>query len=335
MNLRYPHIFSMPLIVAPDSAASKIPRSYSKEFSISAARLDGMSQDFILASPKGRPAMIPSRTLVNAISKVDSRRVVIYSPYLDSGLMRALASEGIAYIRDSQNVFLPFLGMAASPVYEYAAPAALSPRSQRIILNLIAGRWNGLTATELAEACEVSRASITKCLDEIVAICPALLSSEGKRKRLRNPGISKDELIGIFEPYFIHPLKGRISLKGEDTLDELRRAGALLCGECAMAFFTDLAFVSRPIQLAMFYKDIPAFHQALEKDWVEAKWFEDADIVIEEWSYELDGADSISLASTGFRSLDSLGLYVEMRGKAGEDMRLADAVEQVKETACL
>ncbi len=335
MEESYPRIFSMSLLVAPDSIEDRIPRRFCKEFEIASACLDGVDQGFILASPKGRPSMLSSRALVRAVAKEDARRVVIYSPYLDYGLMKALASEGIAYIKDEQNVFLPFLGMAATPVPENGAPAPMSLRSQRIALNLIAGRWDGLTATDLAEACGVSRAAISKCLAEISAICPAVLSSEWKCKVLRNPGASKEELLEIFEPYLVSPVKRRFALKGEGALDALKGSEALLCGESALSFYTDLAFDPGTVHVAIYAKDVARFREGVGESWVEAAWFEKADVVVEEWAYELDGSSDVSVASTGLRSLDALGLFAQMKDSQGKDVRLADAIAQLREAACL
>ncbi len=138
-------LFSIPLVLSPDDVSTKIPRRISDDFSLKSARL-GEGREFLAAVAARRPTVLSSRSLVRAVAKVDPRRVAICSPYLDSGMMKALASEGIAYIRDGDNVFLPFLGMAASPVSEGRVARPLTPHAQRMTLNLIAGRWDGLTA---------------------------------------------------------------------------------------------------------------------------------------------------------------------------------------------
>ncbi|WP_449314823.1 hypothetical protein [Rubneribacter sp.] len=328
------YLFSMPLEIKADDVANKIPRRFSEEFQLVAANLGDSVQEFLIAVAIGRPTVLSSRSLVRAVAKVDPRRVAVCSPYLDSGIMRALASERIAYIKDANNVFLPFLGLAASPTLEGRAAKQMSPHTQRIVLNLIAGRWDGLTAGELAKAASVSRSTITNCLAEIEAILPSSLSTEWKRRVLRNPGMSKDRILEVFEPYLISPVKERKLLKGKDSLEALQHAGALLSGESALPYYSDLAHDASVLRVAVYRKKLTQIKEEAGSRWVETEWFEVPDIIVEEWAYDLDGFNAASKASTGFCSIDALGLYAEMRDEGKNDVRLADAVAQLREAAC-
>ncbi|MDD7188724.1 MAG: hypothetical protein PUH14_06525, partial [Collinsella sp.] len=109
---------------------------YLERYSLRLARL-GMSEQgrFIVAEPKEPPSVISARNLANAVRKIDARPVAICWDAMDLGFMRALSSEGIAYIRDERNAFLPFIGAVISGEVLGASPAApLSPQSQRIVL---------------------------------------------------------------------------------------------------------------------------------------------------------------------------------------------------------
>lgn len=294
----------------------------------------GDSQEFIVAIACARPTLLTVRSLVRAVSKVDSRHVAIYSPHLDGNMMKALSCEGVAYIRDDGNVFLPFLGVAASPVPQGRAAKPLSPHAQRIVLNVITGRWDGMSAGELAETMGLSRSTITNCLAEIEAILPSSISTEWRKRIVRNPGMSKDELLAEFESYFVSPVRGRKLLKGRGALDPLKRNGALLCGESALPYYSDLAHDMGILRLALYRKDIAAVMTETGEDWIEANWFEAPDIIVEEWSYGIDGASGASVASREFKMLDAIGLYAEMRGEGQDDVRLLDAVSQLREEAC-
>lgn len=327
------HLFSLPLVFLPEEVAAAVPKRLSESFSLRAARL-GDSQEFIVAIACARPTLLTVRSLVRAVSKVDSRHVAIYSPYLDGNMMKALSCEGVAYIRDDGNVFLPFLGVAASPVPQGRAAKPLSPHAQRIVLNVITGRWDGMSAGELAETMGLSRSTITNCLAEIEAILPSSISTEWRKRIVRNPGMSKDELLAEFEPYFVSPVRERKLLKGRGALDPLKRNGALLCGESALPYYSDLAHDTGSLRLALYRKDIAAVMTETGEDWIEANWFEAPDIIVEEWSYGIDGASEASVASREFKMLDAIGLYAEMRGEGQDDVRLLDAVSQLREEAC-
>lgn len=335
MNRVPKQLFSLPLIIEPDPIAEKLPRRFAEDFDVVSARLGSEGQKFLLAIATSRPTVLSSRALVRAVVKAgDSHHVAIFSPDIDSGMMRALAGEGVAYVKDAGNVFLPFLGMAASPTLANRRPSILSPHAQRMVVNVIAGRWDGLAAGELAEAAGVSRSTVSNCLAEIEAILPSMLITEWKRRVLGNPGLSKDELLGIFEPYLTSPVKGRKLLSSRKGLDVLKSFGALLSGESALSYYSDLAHDGGVVRVAVHRKRIDELMAAMGDDWVEAEWFEEPDVIVEEWAYQIDGCDSVSRASSGFDSLDPLSLYMEMKGVGEDDVRLADAVAQLREAAC-
>lgn len=326
-------LFSMPLEFSSDDIGEKIPRRHSSEFNLQAATLGG-GQEFLAAVAIGRPTMLSSRSLIRAIAKEDPRRVVVCSPYLDRGMMKSLASEGIAYIKDEGNVFLPFLGMAASPAPEGRPAKPLSPHAQRMALNLIAGRWDGLSAGELAEAACVSRATVTNCLAEIEAILPSAVSTEWKKRILKNPGMSKDKMLETFEPYLVSPVKSRKLLKGRGALEALRRYDALLSGESALPYYSDLAHDAGVVHLSLYRTKLQVAQEEAGADWIEAKWFETPDVIAEEWSYETDGCSDAPMTATGFKTLDALGLYAEIKEENQDDIRLANAVAQLRKAAC-
>ncbi len=160
LNCLPKRLFSLELAIDPEPVEMQIPRMYLERYSLRLARL-GMSEQgrFIVAEPKEPPSVISARNLVNAVRKIGARPVAICWDAMDLGFMRALSSEGIAYIRDERNAFLPFIGAVISDEVLGASPAApLSPQSQRIVLNLIAGRWVDCSAGDLARLCGKSAA---------------------------------------------------------------------------------------------------------------------------------------------------------------------------------
>lgn len=327
------HLFSMRLTLLDDDVSGRLPMLFSAEYDVRSAML-GEGHEFLAAISKERPTLQSARSLIRAIAKADSRPVVVCSPYLDSGLMKALSSEGIAYIRDEGNVFLPFLGMVASPVPQGRSPRPLSAHAQRIALNLIDGSWDGMTAGELAEAVGVSRSTVSNSLAEIEAILPAAVCSEWRRRVLKNPGMTKEEMLSAFEDYLVSPVKGRIMLRGRGALDALRRAGALVSGESALSHYSDLAQHESPVWIALWRKRLSTAKEDASDAWVEAEWFEAPDVIVEEWAYEPDEAGDLLDGATGFHVLRSDGLYAEMKDVRDGDVRLEDAVAQLREAVC-
>lgn len=109
-------LFFLSLMIEEDEVSKQLPRHFSENFEIVSAKLGVEGRKFILAIALTRLTVLASRSLVCAVAKVDGTRcVAVLSPDIDSGMMRVLASEGIAYIKDEGNAFLPFLGMAITP----------------------------------------------------------------------------------------------------------------------------------------------------------------------------------------------------------------------------
>ena len=329
-------LFSLELAIDPEPVEVQIPRMYLERFSLRLARL-GMSEQgrFIVAEPKELPSVISARNLVNAVRKVDARPVAICWDAMDLGFMRALSSEGIAYIRDERNAFLPFMGAVITDEALGTSPAApLSPQSQRIVLNLIAGRWVDCSAGDLARLCGKSAASVSGYLSEIAAIAPGLIMRDGKKRILRNAGLSTEALLDGFEDYLRMPVIERIRLKGTISGVELRAVDALLSGVSALSYMSDLAHEDSTPTIALEKNQLEALKEHMGDRWLEAQWYEPAAIEIEVWSYSVDEPSDVSLDTTGLQSVDPYSLYVACAKADYKDDRLLDATEQLRRTIC-
>ena len=326
----------MELAIDLEPVEVQIPRMYLERFSLRLAQL-GASEPgrFIVAEPKEPPSVISARNLVNAVRKVDTRPVAICWDAMDIGFMHALSSEGIAYIRDERNAFLPFMGAVISDEALGASPAApLSPQSQRIVLNLIAGRWVDCSAGDLARLCGKSAASVSGYLSEIAAIAPGLIVRDGKKRMLSDVDLSTEALLNGFEDYLRTPVVEHIRLKRAIDRAELRAVDALLSGVSALSYMSDLAHDDSAPTIALEKYQVDALKEHLCDGWLEAQWYEPAAIEIEVWSYPVDEPSDISFDTTGLQCVDPYSLYVACAKADYKDDRLFDAIEQLRRTIC-
>lgn len=242
---------------------------------------------------------------------------------------------GIAYIRDERNAFLPFIGAIISDEVLGASPAApLSPQSQRIVLNLIAGRWVDCSAGDLARLCGKSAASVSGYLSEIAAIAPGLIARDGKKRVLSNADLSTEALLNGFEDYLRTPVLERIRLKKVIERTELRAVDALLSGVSALSYMSDLAHEDSAPTIALEKYQLEALKEHMGDRWLEAQWYEPAAIEIEVWSYPVDEPSDVSFDTTGLRCVDPFSLYVACTKADYKDDRLLDAVEQLRRAIC-
>ena len=334
LNCLPKRLFSLELAIDPEPVEMQIPRMYLERYSLRLARL-GMSEQgrFIVAEPKEPPSVISARNLVNAVLTLDARPVAICWDAMDLGFMRALSSEGIAYIRDERNAFLPFIGAVISDEVLGASPAApLSSQSQRIVLNLIAGRWVDCSAGDLARLCGKSAASVSGYLSEIAAIAPGLIMRDGKKRILCDAGLSTETLLDGFEDYLRTPVLERIRLKKVIERTELRAVDALLSGMSALSYMSDLAHEDSAPTIALEKYQLEALKEHMGDKWLEAQWYEAAAVVIEVWSYPVDAPSDISFDATGLQCVDPFSLYVACAKADYKEDRLLDAVEQLRRT---
>lgn len=326
-------LFGLELRTWDDGIAARIPRVHTEAFGIYGARLGEDGGAFLLAVAKEPPTIARSRALCKSLAGVDDRSVAVFWGAMGLGMMDAFAAEGIAYIRDEHNAYLPFLGARISSRGMTAQPKPLSPQAQRIVLNLIAGRWDKCTAGDLAGLTGKSRASVTKYLAEIEAIAPGLVEDKGRLRILRNPGYAKEDLLSGFSEYLSDPAGSTIRLKHTLNVRTIRQAGGLLAGEYALSFFSDLA--PSPITSVAIPKGaLTGLKTAVGGSWQEAAWYEPAGMTVEVWEYAVDAPSGVPVAATGLQSVDALNLYVACAKRGSEDVRHLDAVEQLREDIC-
>lgn len=326
-------LFGLELTTQGDPVSAHISRVYAESFEMCGAQLGEGGTPFILAVAKEPPTLMRSRRLCEALKGVDSRPVAICWDAMDPGMMVALASGGIAYIRDSHNAYLPFLGAMISAQGTLAQPKALSPQAQRIVLNLIAGNWDKCTAGDLAELTGKSAASVTKYLVEIEAIAPGLVETRGRLRVLSSAERAKEDLLRGFGEYLSDPAESTIRLKHALSIKRVRQTGGLLAGESALSFVSDLA-PSPTTSVAIPKESLGDLKAAAGKSWQEAAWYEPAEMIVEVWRYTVDAPSDISVSATGLQSIDALNLYIACLNRDNDDVRYLDAVEQLREEIC-
>ena len=171
-------------------------------------------------------------------------------------------------------------------------------------------------------------------LSEIQVIAPGLVESRGKSRVLRNPGVPLGELLLGFEDYLSSPVERRVRLSSSQDVGVLRSVGALLAGETALAYVSDLAHDDSRTVVALDKVGLERLRESLGDAWSEAPWYEPCLTEVEVWSYPVDAPSDVSLLASGLKSVDSLSIYVECSKRKTDDVRFADAVAQLREKLC-
>ena len=325
-------IFGIPLTTAEEPAASRLPRIFTEEFRFLRASLAGREdREFDVVASDRRSDVKKAAAAAEAVSSITGLDAAVCSPALDWWQMRALAERGVPFIRDERNLWMPFLGAAVKMDVSATAPRPLSPQAQRVFTNLLCGAWDGRDAGEIAQLAGKSPSSVSKYLAELSAVCPQLIEKVGRRRLLTSAGIGKDELLERFDGYLSSPVARSFPARVAGDAAALGKAGFLMSGEPALQLKTDLAY-GGPKVIAATNNVVDEAMRAGIMNRSESPW--DADATVQVLAYGVDFPDNRFIGQVGLPLVDDLALYLAMRGEAGDDPRLADAIEQVRSSAC-
>ena len=335
MESHFPErLFGMRVREFDDPAEEMLPRFLSEQFDVKLMELDSFQAvRFHALVARERPGLRTLRSAISALGRIDDLPCLLFWPWLSFGQKESLAREGISYVQDARNAYIPFIGAVASSAREYAEPSTLSLPAQRIFLNYLAGRWVNCSAGDLAELVGKSRSSVTKYLAEITAIRPGLVAEEGKSRFLRPLKEPREALLDAFEPYLASPVVKVHRLKEAIPASVLAEAGAKVAGLSELSMLSNLSRDESVLEVAVDSDGLCRLKGLFGGELPYADWFEDAATVVHEWGYPLDG----SLPASGAFGIDGLPpehLYVSLVNAGYDDVRVTDAIEQLRRAIC-
>lgn len=191
-----------------------LPRMYARGFETGAFVFNGIALDvrFVAVGSRARPDLKMLKGAIDFLRSACDLPVVAVSPSLDYWQKEWLASRQMPFIQDERNAFLPFVGLVAQGASRGRSPSPLSPQAQRIVVNLIEGGWDDVSAGELSKRVGKSRSSVSKYLAEIEAICPEVVIRADRSTKLSRDGMGSTNLLDRFEPYLRSPVSRRFRI---------------------------------------------------------------------------------------------------------------------------
>ncbi|MBR3159612.1 MAG: hypothetical protein IKF14_10995 [Atopobiaceae bacterium] len=330
-------VLSLYIDPVEDAAPALLPRMYSLEYETGMFEFDGLASDtrFIAIGSKLRPNLKTLKGAADFLSAGSDCPIVVVSPSLDYWQKEWLVSRRLPFIQDERNAFLPFLGLVLRESSRGRRPAALSPQAQRVVVNLIEGRWNGLSAGELSKRLGKSRSSVSKYLSEIEAVCPGAVRRSGRTTILCSDGMERNDLLDCFESYLRSPVSRRFRIACGVRLNELAAAGARLAGLSALGMMSDLAVRGDYPVVAFPQEGLANALSKLDKEGSELPWWDEDGTEVEAWGYWDDCPTGIAGQSFGgLEAVGRLSLYLSLRDRYEDDERVADAIDQLREDIC-
>ena len=190
----------------------KLPLKYVGMYELYSIYQEGI--EWIIAQPKNSVRLNTLRYDQKQIEKIVGMNCALYFTKLNHYTKEMLLSEGIPFIVEGKQMYLPFMGMLLADNNERRLKPVhtISFLTQKLLLCALYEKWNQMNVTKIAERLEVTKMSISRCLDEIEYLDIDILDTSGKTRKisvgentksiwenikpiLRNPVITKFQLV--------------------------------------------------------------------------------------------------------------------------------------------
>ena len=190
----------------------KLPLKYQGLYELYSIYQDGI--EWIIAQPKNNIRLNVLRHDQKQIEKIAGMNCALYFTKLNHYTKEMLLSEGIPFIVEGKQMYLPFMGMLLANDSERRLKPVhtISFLTQKLLLCALYEKWNQMNVTRIAEKLNVTKMSVTRCLDEIEYLDLDILDLSGRTRKisvgenikvvwesikpiLRNPVITRFQLV--------------------------------------------------------------------------------------------------------------------------------------------
>ena len=221
--------------ITPYADMGRLPLSYRSGYDVQLMTVGG--QNALLAAPVGRTSLAVLRKQQHQMVIYTGLPCVLYMTDMNYYTRDALLGEGIPFVWEGHQIYLPFIGTLLDDHKRQALPACaqISYLTQRLLLTALYQGWQKVTVTKAARLLSVSKMSITRCFDELEALNVSYLtvrsrarsiSADADKKTmwenlqgiLRNPVITSYALRSL--PGREFPLSGLAALAHYSMLDD-------------------------------------------------------------------------------------------------------------------
>lgn len=208
-----------PVSVRKYAALRKLPPVISDNYKLTSVTIDG--RECIFAEPASGLTLSAVRKQQKQLEKLTGTICVLYLQKLNAYAKDRLIEEGIPFVVENKQIYLPFLGIALSDRDErvFKSCGQISFLTQRLLLTSIYEGWTDVSVSEAAEKLEVTKTSVTRCYDEIEAQGLPYIRKKSRARLFsaeKNPREMWENLKGILRNPVLREffLKDDLNIKG-------------------------------------------------------------------------------------------------------------------------
>lgn len=298
--------------IHPFNDKGKLPLAYRGRYILSNMVIAG--QGTVLVEPVEHQPLASLKKKHKQLELYTGSRCVLALKNMSSYAREALVKDGIPFVWEGHQVYLPFLGMLLDSTKGRTVPQCekISFLTQRLLLTALYHSWEEITVTRAAGLLGVTKTAVSHCFDELEAISLPYLSV---KKRARMLTIAQDRRTAweTMRDSLRNPVIATYALK------ECPAANLLTAGLTALAGYSILSEPACPT-FAVSKKAISSLK--LTKSQLASA--EDTPAcILQEIGYQIDWGAS--------KAIDPLSLVLSLSNEEKEEPRISMAVDEMLE----
>ena len=212
------------------------------------------------------------------VEKMTGLNCAIFFDQTTFYIKEKLMEEGIPFVMEGKQVFLPFIGylLSKSNERELQPVHLISFLTQKMLLMAIYERWNEVKVSDAAKRLGVSTKSASRCFDELEYLDVEVLGMKGKSRVINIPD-NRKQLWQQTKDVLRNPVIRRFILREDMKLEKKAGVSAL----CEYSLLSDNAYPT----YAVTKKELKTSGVKVEK---QASELEEIGCVVLELGYFID-----------------------------------------------
>lgn len=298
--------------IHPFSDTQKLPLAYRNRYMLSNMFIAG--HETVLVEPVEHEPLAAIKKQHRQLEVYTGLRCVLALKDMSSYARESMVKEGIPFVCEGHQVYLPFLGMLLDSTKGRTVPKCekISFLTQRLLLTALYQNWEEATVTKAAGMLGVTKTAVSHSFDELEAINMPYLSVKNRARKLT---IAKDRKTAweTMKDSLRNPVVATYALK------KCPKANLLAAGLTALAGYSLLNEPACPT-LAVSKKAISSLkitksHLASAEDMPAC--------ILQEIGYQIDFGTATAI--------DPLSLVLSLSHEENEDPRISMAVDEMLE----
>lgn len=298
--------------ITPFNGKSRLPLVYRSGYTLS--RMIIADLECLLAAPLDNISLSTLRKQHKQLELQTGLRCVMYLKKTNYYSRDTMIREGIPFIWEGHQVYLPFLGILVDKNKRKELPACsrISYLTQKLLFTAMYQNWENVNVTKAAEILGVTKTSITRCFDEIETLNIPYLSIRSRARRF-SVAANKKEMWEVLRPVLRNPVIKTYALK------RCPDKSLPLSGISALAHYSMLDEGAYPV-FAVTKKDLSKLH-ITEKDLSPAG--KDPSCIVQEVGYMIRFANG--------STVDPLTTSLSISEEDVADPRVSKAIDEMLE----